>query len=97
MVVYIERELLDFAFIEAHPCKEFAIRTPFEVASTTKFFFIYPIGCAIDDFVELAIFSDLKFGVEIKFFDKQVIATSKRNHASIRRELSQVLKTWILA
>src|SRR5690606_32823245 len=51
-----------------------------------KFFFIYPVGTAVDDLILFAIKSELCFKATGKFCYKKIVFTHKTYFFTIRRE-----------
>ena len=78
--------LFHFAFVEAVESNLFAVGRPVETFGDGEFFFVDPVGGAVDDVVELAVEGDLCFFLRAEGHDEKVVVAHVGNHLSVGGE-----------
>ena len=74
-----------FAFVETHISQIFTVGRPGHQVSHSEFFFIYPIGNAVQYFVQFTVFGNLYFRIIVKLTNPYIIIHDISTHASVRR------------
>ena len=86
----------NFGLVVTHPAQHLTVGTEIERSIGGEFFFIHPVGDAIDDFIALAIFGDLGFCIAIEeLHDKEVVVAHEGNDIAIGRKARRHLRTSI--
>ena len=92
---FIPREVehRHFAFVETDVGNHFAIGTEIKGAVEAEFFFIYPIGNAVQHLVVFSVLSDLRFAIaKEQFYKEDVIVAHKSDLESVGREEGHLLR-----
>ena len=77
---HLQRVLLHVAPVEANPAEHLAVGREAEGAIEGKLLFIDPVGDAVDNLIELAVFRHLRFGIVVEQLHEENIPFAHEGH-----------------